>query len=101
MRRAASSVATAVALCATVGVIQMLRAQQPPPDLVLTNGKVVTVDERFTIAQGLAVRGERIVAVGSSQEMAKLAGPGTRNAGKHLMCPGARKPSAGRASIRQ
>jgi predicted amidohydrolase YtcJ len=78
MKQLTSTVAIAAALCAAIAAIHVLRAQQAPPDLVLTNGKVVTVDERFTIAQGLAVRGDRIVAVGSSQEMAKLAGPGTR-----------------------
>ena len=56
----------------------MLRAQQPPPDLVLSNGKIVTVDERFTIAQAVAIRGDRIVAVGTNQEIARLAGPNTR-----------------------
>ena len=58
--------------CAVTG------AQGPAPDLILTNGKVITVDERFSIAQAVAIRGERIVAVGSSQEIARLAGPGTR-----------------------
>ncbi len=47
-------------------------------DLILTNGKIVTVDERFQIAQAVAVRGERILAVGSNQEITRLAGPGTR-----------------------
>jgi hypothetical protein len=59
---------------ATVG----LRAQQAAPDLVLSNGKIITVDERFTIAQAVAIRGDRIVAVGSNQEIAKLAGPNTK-----------------------
>jgi predicted amidohydrolase YtcJ len=53
-------------------------AQQPAADLIISNGKIVTVDERFTIAQAVAVRGERIVAVGSNQEIARLAGPNTR-----------------------
>src|SRR6266853_737183 len=56
----------------------MLRAQQPAPDLVLSNGKIITVDERFTIAQAVAIRGDRIVAVGTNQEIARLAGAGTR-----------------------
>jgi predicted amidohydrolase YtcJ len=49
-----------------------------PPDLVLVNGKVVTVDDRFTIAQALAIKGQRIVAVGNSADMRKLAGPSTK-----------------------
>ncbi len=55
-----------------------LFAQAPAPDLIFTNGKIVTVDERFTIAQALAVRGDRIVAVGSNQDIGRLAGPSTR-----------------------
>jgi predicted amidohydrolase YtcJ len=47
-------------------------------DVILTNGKIVTVDDRFAISQGVAIRGDRILAVGSSQEMARLAGPATR-----------------------
>src|SRR6202050_5553245 len=61
-----------------VGVAGMLRAQQPAPDLILTDGKIITVDERFTIAQALAIKGTRIVAVGTNQEMAQLAGTNTR-----------------------
>ena len=56
----------------------MLFAQQPAPDLILSNGKIITVDERFTIAQAVAIQGDRIVAVGTNQEMAQLAGPNTR-----------------------
>ena len=47
-------------------------------DVILSNGKIITVDDRFTIAQAVAVRGDRIVAVGSNQEIARLAGPATR-----------------------
>lgn len=50
----------------------------PLADLVLTNGKIVTVDERFTIAQAVAVKGERIVSVGTNQDILRLAGPNTR-----------------------
>jgi predicted amidohydrolase YtcJ len=52
-------------------------AQAQTADKILTNGKIVTVDDRFTIAQALAIRGQRIVAVGSSDEIAKLRGPAT------------------------
>ena len=56
----------------------MLQAQQPPADLILSNGKIITVDERFSIAQAVAIRGDRIVAAGTNQEIAQLAGPNTR-----------------------
>src|SRR6476620_6246389 len=55
-----------------------LHAQQPPADLVLTNGKIITVDGKFTIAQAVAVRGDRFIAVGSNADISRLAGPNTR-----------------------
>jgi len=67
-----------VVLLALVGPTATLRAQQPVPDLILSNGKIITVDERFSIAQAVAIKGDRIVAVGSNQDMARLAGPNTR-----------------------
>ncbi len=49
-----------------------------PADTVLVNGRVVTVDDRFTIAQALAIRNQRIVAVGTNAEIEKHKGPQTR-----------------------
>src|SRR5262245_50620095 len=70
---------TAVALASVSVVMSVaLRAQAPPADLILTNGKIVTVDDRFSIAQAVAVRGARIVAVGTNQDVTRLAGPATR-----------------------
>jgi predicted amidohydrolase YtcJ len=56
----------------------MVRGQQAAVDTVLTNGKIITVDDRFSIAQAVAIRGDRFVAVGSNQDIARLAGPNTR-----------------------
>lgn len=42
------------------------------PELILHNGKIVTVDEQFSIVEALAVEGERILAVGSNAEILKL-----------------------------
>ena len=47
-------------------------------DMILVNGKIVTVDDRFTIAQALAIRDGRIVAVGKTAQIAKFADAGTR-----------------------
>jgi predicted amidohydrolase YtcJ len=72
---------TCVALLAASGVAvgaAAVRAQQPAADLVLTNGKIITVDGKFTIAQAVAIRGERVLAVGSNQDIGRLAGPTTR-----------------------
>ncbi len=47
-------------------------------DLILVNGKIITVDDRFTIAQALAIERGRIVAVGTTAQIAKLADAGTQ-----------------------
>ena len=57
----------------------ILHAQQRlPADLILSNGKIITVDDRFTIAQAVAIRGDRVLSVGTNQDIARLAGPNTR-----------------------
>ncbi len=53
------------------------RADEPAPaDLILRGGTIVTVDPQRPEVQALAVRGERIVALGSSAEVSPLIGPG-------------------------
>jgi predicted amidohydrolase YtcJ len=54
-----------------------VRAYEEPADLVL-RGKIVTASERQPIAQALAARGDRLVAVGTVAEIAKLIGPSTK-----------------------
>ncbi|HXV64180.1 MAG TPA: amidohydrolase [Vicinamibacteria bacterium] len=63
---------------AIASTMAKLPAQHAPPDIVLVNGKIITVDERFTIAEAIAVTGERILAVGTDEEITRLAGQGTR-----------------------
>ena len=48
-------------------------------DLILYNGKIVTVQDNFEIAQAVAVKGDRIVGVGSDNEVRKLASSATRS----------------------
>ena len=52
--------------------------QAQAPDLILHNGKIVTVDSAFSIAQALAIRGDRFVAVGTNDAVRRTAGPATR-----------------------
>jgi len=47
-------------------------------DTILLNGKIITVDDRFSIVQALAVKDARIVATGKSTDIKKLAGPATK-----------------------
>ena len=50
----------------------------PPADLVLTGGRIVTMDPARPEATALAARGGRLVAVGSEAEVERLVGPATR-----------------------
>ena len=73
---------TLVAGVALAAGARALGAQSPArraaPDLVLVDGKVFTADPAHPWAQAVAIRGDRIVAVGTTQEVARLAGPSTR-----------------------
>ncbi len=53
-----------------------LFAQQA--DMVFWHGKIWTEDENQPVAQALAVKGDRILWVGSEKEVKKLVGPATR-----------------------
>lgn len=53
------------------------------PDLIVINGKIITVDAKDSIAQALAIRGGKIVAVGSNAEIRKLATAQTRTLDLH------------------
>ena len=48
-----------------------------PADLVLLNGKILTVDEQQPEAEALAARGDTIVALGSSSEIRQYVGEET------------------------
>lgn len=52
--------------------------QQSVADLVLLHGEVATVDAQRPRAQAIAIRGDRILAVGSDAEIQKLAGAATK-----------------------
>jgi predicted amidohydrolase YtcJ len=63
-------------------------ADEKKADLVLLGGKVVTVDAKQPTAEAVAVRGDRIVAIGTDKEVAGFAGDGTkviRLAGRMVM----------------
>ena len=45
---------------------------------VLLNGKILTVDPKFSTAEALAIRDGRIVAAGTSADLRKMAGPQAR-----------------------
>lgn len=73
----------ATALLVTTLTFVVARAQtplpRPPfPDLILYNGKVITVDRSFSIHEGVAIIGDRIMAVGNNDQLRTIAGSATR-----------------------
>jgi predicted amidohydrolase YtcJ len=50
---------------------------QEAPDTIYLNGKIVTVDDYWSIEEAVAVRGNAIQAVGSNQEISALKGDST------------------------
>lgn len=47
-------------------------------DLIIHHAKVLTVDEKFTITEAVAVKGDRVLAVGDDASILKLKGPKTK-----------------------
>src|SRR5712692_202136 len=64
--------------------------QQSAPDLILFNGKVFTSNSSHPFVEALAIRRERIVALGASKEIVALSGPETKrlNLGERVVIPG-------------
>lgn len=60
------------------------------PETIITNAKVLTMDEAHPRAEAVAFAGGRILAVGGRAEVEALAGPGTRvvDAGGRTLLPG-------------
>ncbi|MBI5769438.1 MAG: amidohydrolase [Verrucomicrobia bacterium] len=72
-------------------VVSTVFAQPPPPDAVWLNGKILTVDASFTVAEAMAVRGGKIVATGTSAAMRALARDGVtqlQDLGGRMLLPG-------------
>jgi len=71
---------------------QAMTAATPPApaDFVITNANVINVDARFTRAEAIAVRGDKITAVGSERAIRPLLGPDTRvmDAKRRTVLPG-------------
>ena len=47
------------------------------PDRILSNGRILTADKDFSVAEAIALDGDRIFATGTNDQMAALAGPDT------------------------
>jgi predicted amidohydrolase YtcJ len=79
-----------LAVCALFVACVCAAQTKPAADLIITNGKIWTVDKSLPTAQAVAVVGDRIVAVGSAAEIEVWRGPGTKviDAGGKLVLPG-------------
>jgi predicted amidohydrolase YtcJ len=80
---AASLFTCAVAALALGAGMPATGKQQPaapaaPATMILTNGKIVTVEDDLPEAQAIAIRGDRIIAIGSSADIQKHSGPSTQ-----------------------
>ena len=71
---------TLVGVCLSVIVVFSLGCGPglEPADLVLRDGKIVTVDDTNPEAQALAVRGDEIIAIGTNDEVAAYIGEMTQ-----------------------
>ena len=79
---------TAIAI-AVMGAAVLISQTTPAADLVILNGKIVTLETPVEV-QALAARGGRIVALGSSAEIKRYAGPATEviDVSGQLVIPG-------------
>jgi len=66
------------------------KPKSAPADTIIVHGKVYTVNAQKPWAEALAIRGDKIVAVGSNREIERFRGRGTRviDARGHLVLPG-------------
>lgn len=84
---------TAVSLVITwliLSPLPELGFAQEPADFILQNGHIITVDPENTIAQAMAVRDGRLVAVGTNETVEAFRGPETeiKDAGGKTILPG-------------
>ncbi len=51
---------------------------RPAADLILVNGKIITMNIKNELAEAVAVKDEKIIAVGKTPEIKEMAGDGTK-----------------------
>ena len=74
---------TALAGCAAL-------MPKEPADTLIINARIATLNPRQPSAEAIAIKGERILAVGSEAELSAYKGPSTRviDAGRRILVPG-------------
>src|SRR4030088_3676848 len=83
-------IAVPVLVLTAAAIIAPAHAQVQPADTILVNGKVVTLDAKSSVVQGIAIRDGKILDVGSNEEIRKRAGERTRiiDVGGRTVIPG-------------
>jgi len=71
-------VAMRVAIVFIVSLIAATTVAAQPADVIVHNAKLLTVNAKFSTAEAIATRDDRIVAVGTSAAVLQLRGPNTR-----------------------
>jgi predicted amidohydrolase YtcJ len=62
----------------TLSLILAACTMEHSPDMIIINGKILTVDDQFSIAEAVAIKDEKIIAVGSNSDIRKKADGQTR-----------------------
>jgi predicted amidohydrolase YtcJ len=63
---------------AVLFVASHVNAAMAPAELVIRNARIITVDQKFSIAQAIAISGDKIVAVDDNRRIGKFIGKETR-----------------------
>jgi predicted amidohydrolase YtcJ len=66
-----------IVLCIAVALVVGCYGEPGTADLVLRNGRVVTVDDAVPDGEAIAISGDRILAVGSDSAISEYIGPAT------------------------
>ena len=73
---------------ASLGSLKLLYAQSASADLILYNGKIVTVDDAFSIREAIVVKDGRIVAVGGNELRNRYTAARTLDLEGRMVMPG-------------
>src|SRR5215203_3650845 len=64
--------AQATLLLIAIFTVTASEAEPITADAVIQNANVITVDGQFSIAQAVAIRGDKILAVGNQEQVSRL-----------------------------
>ena len=79
-----------LAVCTVFFSASLFAEKNSPADTIITNARVYTVNAKHPWADAVAIRGDRIVAVGTTKEINVLRGPSTKviDGNGHVVLPG-------------